>query len=406
MELNFGLGENFCNVLAQIAREKILYDHDFEAGVDVFTQNLGCDRQQALQLISGKDYVLYVSNNGDCDVTMCERSELPEGKEYEEFDADTLTKFWLETIKREGNRLTKDISGMLSLLYFPGRKVNLSFSAEVKVEDIINAFINERPEDIKDHLYQKMCEMIEDPWEHGDRNFFKFKNLLKTLKFALEWIKDSAAKIEVIKEMSAAGFIDKGEASITEYLDLAPFYVGEVHTTCTTALYMMKTGKSSDDYESLLDEYLKAEENLTTQLRYSIYPTKVEEKYDAGWLSPSGAYFALNGTVANMLHIQIADKLYDQGFIPHNEETNELNQKDSWLEKNGWIRLHHDEIAFWPTEEHKAPTDSQVDKLVKYAKTHYHGTLCNISMGRKTIKASLLEQADKIQRIKMFDVFS
>ena len=103
-----------------------------------------------------------------------------------------------------------------------------------------------------------------------------------------------------------------------------------------------------------------------------------------------------------MLHIQLADKLYEQGFIPQNDETKELTQKDTWLEQNGWVRIHDHEIGFWPTDNMREPTDLQLKKLIEYAKSHYNGILQNTSNG-KTIKASVLESAEKLQIRELFN---
>lgn len=408
MDLHFGLGENFCSVIAQIAREKIQYDFDLEAAVRVFTDNLGCDREQALQLISGRDYALYVDKNGDSDLMMCDRSSLPKDKEYPVFEATEMCDWWLETIEREAKHWQRALERCLTTLTIPPKKVDIDFSAEINVDSLLEAFVHDRPEDIKDQLYQRMVEMIEDSWDHGDRAFLKVKNLLKTMRFALDWIKEATNKIRIIKELSANGIIDKDGKNIQDYLDLVPMAVSDVFSYCTQAMQSMQSAKASDEYKSLLDEYIKAESEISTQLKYNIYPTDITKNFDAGWLSPTGAFYGMNGTIANMLHIQIADKLYDQGFIPHDDITNAIEHKDSWLEANGWIRIHGDEIAFWPSKhltEARIPTKQQIDKLVEYAKKCHHGTLRNLSNQRMYVKASVLKQADDIQLKRMFDPY-
>jgi hypothetical protein len=38
-----------------------------------------------------------------------------------------------------------------------------------------------------------------------------------------------------------------------------------------------------------------------------IKPVEITDGYNAGWLAPDGTFYGLNGTIANMLHNQIAD---------------------------------------------------------------------------------------------------
>ena len=395
--LSMRLGENFCELLAQAAREKILYDFDIDAGCKIFEDALGCSREQALQMIDGSKYALYVADDG-VNVMMCEREELPSGKTYEEFDAKRHADFWKNQIAGEARSIIKNFQRIYNTLSTPNKRVWLSFPVDVKAGDIIEAIVNDRPEDLKDHLYNKLLDYIGSEY---DRDLSKIGRLASYLKFALSWMEDASAKIRTIQDMKVNGLLHIGETKCSEYLEDVPSYVTEVFEISNSILIRTKTYSPEENFNSLLDEYLKAEEKIRTDLKYIIWPSDITKKYDAGWLSPRGLFFGLNGTKANMLHIQLADKLYEQGFIPQNEETKELTQKDTWLEQNGWIRIHGDEIAFWPEDKFQAPTESQVKALVAYADACCHGTLHNLS-NDTDIRSSVLKQADDLAIQKMF----
>jgi len=396
--LNMRLGENFCETLAQAAREKILYDFDIDAGCKIFEDALGCSREQALQMIDGSKYALYVADDG-VNVMMCEREELPSGKTYEAFDAKSHTDLWKKQIVREAREIIKSFQRIYNTLSSPNKRVWLTFPVDVKAEDIIEAIVNERPEDLKDHLYNKLLDYIGS--EH-DKDLSKIGRLASHLKFALSWMEDASAKIRTIQDMKVNGLLHIGDTKCSEYLEDAPNYVTEVFDVSNSIIIRTKTYSPEESFNSLLDEYFEAEKKIRTELKYTIWPADITKKYDAGWLSPKGQYFGLNGTVANMLHIQLADKLYEQGFIPQNDETKELLQKDTWLEENGWVRIHDNEIGFWPTDNMREPTDLQLKKLIEYARAHYRGNLKNTSNG-KTIKASVLESAEKLQVRELFN---
>jgi len=395
--LSMRLGENFCELLAQAAREKILYDFDIDAGCKIFEDALGCSREQALQMIDGSKYALYVADDG-VNVMMCEREELPSGKTYEAFDAKSRTDFWKEQIVREARDIIKNFQRIYNTLSTPNKRVWLSFPVDMKAEDIIEAIVNERPEDLKDHLYNKLLDYIGSEY---DRDLSKIGRFASYLKFALSWMEDASAKIRTIQDMKVNGLLHIGETKCSEYLEDVPYYVTEVFDITNSIIIRTKTYSHEESFNSLLDEYFEAERKIQTELKYTIWPADITKKYDAGWLSPRGLYFGLNGTVANMLHIQLSDKLYEQGFIPHNDETKELTQKDTWLEQNGWIRIHGDEIAFWPKDEFQSPTESQVKALATYADACCHGTLHNLS-NDKDIRSSALKQADDLAIQKMF----
>lgn len=398
MILSMRLGENFCEILAQAAREKILYDFDIDAACKIFEDDLGCSREQALQMIDGSKYALYVADDG-VNIMMCKREELPSEKTYEVFDAKSHTDLWKKQIVSDAREIIRNFQRIYNTLSTPNKRVSLSFEVDVKAEDIIEAIVNEHPEDLKDHLYNKLLDYIGSDY---DKDLSKIGRLASHLKFALSWMKDASAKIRTIQDMKVNGLLHIGETNCSEYLEDVPCYVTEVFEISNSIIIKTKTYSPEEDFDSLLDEYFEAEEKIRTELKYTIWPADITKKYDAGWLSPKGQYFGLNGTVANMLHIQLADKLYEQGFIPRNDETKELTQKDTWLEQNGWVRIHDHEIGFWPTDNMREPTDLQLKKLIDYAKTHYRGNLKNTSNG-KTIKASVLESAEKLQIRELFN---
>ncbi|MCK9544643.1 MAG: hypothetical protein M0R03_21695 [Novosphingobium sp.] len=93
--------------------------------------------------------------------------------------------------------------------------------------------------------------------------------------------------------------------------------------------------------ENNVQNYLDSMKEIDTVLSEGIKPVDIFDNYSAGWLSPEGEYYALNGEIANMLHNQIADSLQEIGIIPK-----DTNNPDSWLEQNGWVKIHTDNINF------------------------------------------------------------
>lgn len=123
---------------------------------------------------------------------------------------------------------------------------------------------------------------------------------------------------------------------------------------------------------------------------YFLYGTTIKnilDGYDAGWLSPTGEFFGAIGEVSNMIHMNIAEKLF-KGKSAYGEEmrndhvsTFSANSPEQWLTKKGWIKIHHQDIygSFFPklnnndTDYAYCPTTAQIQKICEYADTFYGG---------------------------------
>lgn len=115
---------------------------------------------------------------------------------------------------------------------------------------------------------------------------------------------------------------------------------------------------------SELDKYLECE----TRKRKQFGPVKPgDEDWDAGWISPEGHFFADIGSSANFLHLGLAEDIIKWLNL------DEVKNPDRYLEKLGWLKFHHTEIAFIGYRqallgEPRHPiTKRQVDRLIEYA---------------------------------------
>lgn len=90
--------------------------------------------------------------------------------------------------------------------------------------------------------------------------------------------------------------------------------------------------------DALLDKYVK--NSIRLDKIDSIEPT--DEICDAGWISPDGDYYGLDGEVGNQLHIRISDLLIEQRVIPKHPEL----KPDRWMEENGWLKQHHNKLLY------------------------------------------------------------
>jgi hypothetical protein len=111
--------------------------------------------------------------------------------------------------------------------------------------------------------------------------------------------------------------------------------------------------------------------------------------YDAGWLSPEGDFYGDVGETSAMIHMNLADDLFKKRYNKQMlddgvTEFGNLNP-DNWLEKNGWIKIHHDDIygSFIGERDpnkrtkefpyHYCPTEIQIKMVCDYADKFYSG---------------------------------
>ena len=121
-------------------------------------------------------------------------------------------------------------------------------------------------------------------------------------------------------------------------------------------------------------------------IEYGVLKRNILDGYDAGWLSPDGEFFGMNGETREMIHLRIAEKLYNidtkYGAQMHKDGVKKIGGIDlpeHWLEKHGWIKIHCQDCygSFigdkdW-TEYPYCPTAIQVKLICEYADKHYKG---------------------------------
>lgn len=82
-----------------------------------------------------------------------------------------------------------------------------------------------------------------------------------------------------------------------------------------------------------LKNHVKAAIEISEKLKDLIQPVDILDNYSAGWLSPTGEYFGLNGEISNMLHKTIADAIRERMIVLDGVDPLEDDDKnmDGWL---------------------------------------------------------------------------
>jgi len=176
---------------------------------------------------------------------------------------------------------------------------------------------------------------------------------------------------------------------------------GDVADTLNDVVYdMNQTLKLKFSLDAPVDDvamYIESAREIDAVIEKGIVPVDILDNYSAGWLSPEGDYYALNGEIANMLHIQIADALQEKGLIPmyESDRDKELDMKlnpDAWLEQHGWVKIHGNNVQFAGNlnkqmgKPNVRMTDKQLELIRNYI-TDCHQ--CVIKVGWRLEKTSI-----------------
>lgn len=156
--------------------------------------------------------------------------------------------------------------------------------------------------------------------------------------------------------------------------------------------------RKQDFQKQRLSEYMENEMKIEEYHKTELKPVEIIEGYDAGWLSPDGDFYGLNGSVGNMLHLNIAERLLASKKIP----VKEMRNPDRWLEENGWVKVHHDWILFSGPFFGKTLTDVQIEKLYRYGQVCHRGVL-RLGVSQVQITAARLRETEPLMLNKFFD---
>lgn len=223
---------------------------------------------------------------------------------------------------------------------------------------------------------------------------------------------------ELVKRIS---FIEANAEAICDILKtFADTETGYYHPLCNKGIYDYKTNLNLDLIHTTWGkEYF---ENC-------ILKKDIMDGYDAGWLSPEGDFYGGNGETSAMIHLNIANQIFNASCNPVSikmmkdgiSEFGGVDSPDYWLEKNGWIKIHHEDCygSFIgrrdeePTKEYPYaynPTDIQVKMVCDYADKFYGGkfyteanALGRISQ-REPFKTYAVRQMDEYGIHKVFGI--
>jgi len=448
---NFTIGENFWELLTDIAQEKLQCDHNLDAGKKAIKESLiDINDAQAMKILLG---IWSLKTEGQELLVRpgTEVLELPKivAKKLDQFmdDADGIYKgiyrhqhLLIRPIKldiplrslvagipidyedaRDNNEaldyllLTLDVTKKFFLRWSKFATFCNKLKKEAKLypiqvdgtptEDLEQIFINKlldvdfdgTPEIISrlQHIYTQLLT--------GDLKKIANKEQAKVQSYI-----DNEFKIsEDLEQRCKKDFNDFTKSEKTKAEEYIATLEKEIEDTIReTKEINENTEKVKASNKEIRKEIAKEKKKNAARIKkiaeaeidpeVTFTKSDPKEKFNAGWVAPDGSYYGLNGDIANMLHNKLADALYEAGGIIPESEENEANPYQ-WLDQNGYVKLHDSWVLFgsydYPESSFEI-TDEQKEVVYVIGQLHHNGIL-KLGFEHERVSAAMFKMLDR-----------
>ena len=392
--LHMRLGENLGEILLDIAQDNIKKGNP-EKAITTYTESLfGFTKEYVLMLL--KNEAVLITDNSGAEMNMVDTPELLEANKKHIYDWQHIVEKKLESlnnlrdIRHEYVKKFNNIVRNYSIDDFNIIEYMLRFFSREELADIgyhniaakligDDKFSNQRSSGKTS--WNKMCERVEDgeyakKWEYALYYVVKYNEIIRLIHKEYMEFSNIYKFLDDNNMIEHYPFIEWTMENVLDVLnDYTNTSKGYYHPMCNTNLYEIK--------ERMYDELLTTEYG-NEYFKYGILKKNILDGYDAGWLSPTGEYYADNGETREMIHMVIAEKIFrgnnDYGVQMRNDGVSILSadSPERWLEKHGFIKIHDNDIygSFigdkdW-TEYPYCPTPIQIKLICTYADKHYN----------------------------------
>lgn len=390
--VHFSLGANAGRVVMEIAQEHLLYDYNPKQALETFTRSFnGMSNELAKKILVGKELIIVPDEDGvSIDVT-----ERPDDSDYPIIDIDSWVANKASWIAETGRALRNDLAAYIKTVSWKGTRDRVAhFSTELQLKDLYEVFVTQDAS-AKDRFINSLMTDIEE--SEG------VMKSIDVLKYAREWCSQvmrtknvmnfmlqelGANEPKATEEELSELCMRTNDAENFKLYDVIILDVYKQLQACVDIIFygdVKNINGSLKELKNFIDTQKEMQQYLTGS---TIRPRDITKGYDAGWLAPNGDFYGLNGETACLLHLNIAQALSEAGIIKGN---------DTAIEREGWIRIHHDSVRYWGFRKDNMafipPTQQQIDALIKYANACYKGVLyINGGIPTTTAKLQMVER--------------
>lgn len=361
-DLKFTIGKGFGQMLQRIAWERLTEKLSPMAAVEIITQSLpGCAEGMAVDILDGKIIL------GEDEATQEVTGTPGAGGKFNDWIREQRIH-----LEEEAKEWVKSLEGIRQEIADAGGK----FEFTVRYPELVSYISGDTDAGILDNPHSGTVEQIKGAIE-GSNDFFA---KVEEVYGVIVWMCDALNTSRVLFSDSVL--------RVRAILDSLACSDPEVEASI----------RKQDFQKQRLSEYMENEMKIEEYHKTELKPVEIIEGYDAGWLSPDGEFYGLNGSTGNLLHLNIAERLLASKKIP----VKEMRNPDRWLEENGWVKVHHDWILFSGPFFGKTLTDVQIEKLYRYGQVCHRGVL-RLGVSQVQITAARLRETEPLMLNNFFD---
>lgn len=361
-DLKFTIGKGFGQMLQRIAWEKLTEKYNPREAVEIITKSLpGCTEGMAVDILDGKIIL------GEDEATQEVLGTPGAGGKFNDWIREQRIH-----LEEEAKEWVKSLEGIRQEIAEAGGK----FEFTVRYPELVSYISGCEDAGLLDNPHSGTVEQIKGAIE-GSNDFFA---KVEEVYGVIVWMCDALNTSRVLFSDSVL--------RVRAILDSLARSDPEVEASI----------RKQDFQKQRLSEWMENEKKIEEYHQTELKPVEITEGYDAGWLSPDGDFYGLNGSVGNMLHLNIAERLLASKKIP----VKEMRNPDRWLEENGWVKVHHNWILFFGSFYGKTLTDVQIEKLYRYGQVCHRGVL-RLGTSQTQITAARLREVEPLMLNKLLE---
>jgi hypothetical protein len=369
--VHFTVGENLGLTLNNIAMEHMYYSMDpTKAERFIMDCLIGCPKEIAVAVLSGKLVI-----GTDVKTQSCLLTEYDESvhSDYIRVDAVKWARDKYEHIGSHAKELWNCMSSYAEEYRASPMRLSLS------IRDMIS-------------YYKEDYDFLEDAFEDNDSYVF-LRDVINLLQVHCNEVE----RIKTVVDYMRENFSDVSAELPSDLPEYQNLIVRRYNRLMKEGrIQAVSEDELSFDELSLMDDAL----DIAT-------PVDITDGYDAGWISPEGDVYAMNGHISTMIHNTIADALLKTGriIIPEGKD----RDNPYWhLESHGWVKFHWRWILFsnvW-SEDRARITPEQVKKICAHGNVKHGGSL-DFGYKKETMscaKFDMISQSNPFYLDKLFSV--
>lgn len=335
--VHFKVDKSFAELITNIAREKtFMGDFDIKGGLKALTDSFsGMDAETAFRVLVG-DKILFID-------------EATQGADVVDSDQIHTGFYSLDNMFVKTSNLSHRCKNITHYLNYEVTKIKRGSRAPYfDVSSLRSLFEDDDSEEVLEIINEEFAE---------------YRDVLKVARIVLKEVTTEFAMLKYLQSLSEKYGVELTPIFNNVNFDL-PQGVLDLHSELLghRKFVQIEDDEEEEDKFKALHDHLDAALKISEASEKGIEPVDPKEKkWDAGYISPDGLYYALDGEISNMLHLSIADMLVEAKIIP--EDFDGEVSSDVYLEKKGWVKQHGDHILYAGYDNHKTGgTDIPISK--------------------------------------------